>query len=95
MQISISGHHVEVTDSLRQYVIDKLEKIKRHSDLITSIQVILTVEKLDQQAEAIIHVPGAQLFAEAHSEDMYQSIDALVNKLDRQVLKHKEKIKKH
>lgn len=95
MQISISGHHVEVTDSLHKYVVEKLTRINRHSDLITDIQVTLTVEKAEQRAEAKILVTGNQLFAHAQSEDMYAAIDALADKLDRQVVKHKEKIKKH
>ena len=93
MQINISGHHVEVTDSLKDYVSDKMQKLERHTDDITSIQAILTVEKNRQKAEARIHVKGADLFANAESEDMYAAIDMLADKLDRQVVKHKEKMK--
>ncbi len=93
MQLSISGHHIEVTDALKDYVSDKMLKLERHSDDITSIQAILTVEKNRQMAEARIHVKGADLFANAESEDMYAAIDLLADKLDRQVLKHKEKMK--
>lgn len=91
MQISISGHHIEVTDSLKDYISDKLEKLSRHAADIVSIKAILSVEKTRQKAEATIHVKGADLFANAESEDMYAAIDALSDKLDRQVLKHKEK----
>ncbi len=91
MQISISGHHVEVTDSMKDYVSEKLEKLGRHTDDIVSINAILSVEKSRQKAEATIHVKGADLFANAESADMYAAIDALADKLDRQVLKHKEK----
>lgn len=91
MQLSISGHHVEVTDALKDYVHEKLERLQRHADDIVSINAILSVEKTRQKAEATIHVKGADLFANAESEDMYAAIDALTDKLDRQVLKHKEK----
>ena len=93
MQINISGHHVEVTDSLRDYVSEKMQKLERHTDDITSIQATLIVEKNRQKAEARIHVKGADLFANAESEDMYAAIDQMADKLDRQVLKHKEKTK--
>ena len=91
MQINISGHHVDVTDALKDYVADKMQKLERHTDDITSIQAILSVEKNRQKAEAKIHVKGADLFANAESEDMYAAIDALADKLDRQLIKHKEK----
>ncbi|MGE0625247.1 MAG: ribosome-associated translation inhibitor RaiA [Pseudomonadales bacterium] len=91
MQLSISGHHVDVTDALKSYVEDKLQKLERHYDHITNAHVILTVEKLRQKAEATIHISGAELFADADCDDMYAAIDKLTDKLDRQVLKHKEK----
>lgn len=91
MQINISGHHVELTDALRDYVNNKMEKLERHFDHITTTQVTLSVEKLRQIAEATVHVSGADLFAQAESQDMYASIDALIDKLDRQILKHKGK----
>ena len=93
MQLSISGHHIDVTDALRNYVTEKMQKLERHTDDITSIQAILSVEKNRQKAEAKIHVKGADLFADAESEDMYAAIDMMTDKLDRQVLKHKEKMK--
>lgn len=92
MQISVSGHHIDVTDSLRNYVETKLEKLERHFDKITQVHVILTVEKLRQKAEASIHITGGEVFAEAESEDMYAAIDMLNDKLDRQLIKQKEKI---
>jgi len=91
MQLSISGHHVDVTDALKAYVEDKLQKLERHYDHITTAHVILTVEKLRQKAEATIHISGAELFADADCDDMYAAIDKLTDKLDRQILKHKEK----
>lgn len=95
MQINISGHHVEVTPPLRQYVLNKLNRLQRHFDHITNTEVTLIVEKLVQKAEATVHVSGADLFANAESEDMYAAIDLLVDKLDRQLIKHKEKNRGH
>ncbi len=92
MQINISGHHVEVTDALRSYVNSKMEKLERHSDHLNSIKVTLSVEKQRQKAEAHTHVAGSDISAQAEKTDMYASIDALIDKLDRQLLKHKEKI---
>ena len=91
MQITISGHHVEVTTPLREFVNNKLEKLERHFDQITSIQVTLRVEKLRQMADATIHIAGADVVANAAHDDMYAAIDLLIDKLDRQVIKHKEK----
>ena len=92
MQINITGHHIELTDSLRDYVNEKMTKLERHFDHITNVQVTLTVEKLRQKAEANVHISGADLHAQAENEDMYRSIDSLLDKLDRQILKHKEKL---
>ena len=91
MRINISGHHVEVTDPLKDYVTSKMERLERHFDNITTTQVTLSVEKLRQKAEASVHVSGADIFAQSESQDMYASIDSLVDKLDRQIIKHKEK----
>ena len=95
MQINLSGHHVEVTSSLREYVNTKFNKLERHFDHINNVQVILTVEKLDQKAEASVHVNGGEVFASAVNGDMYASIDTLVDKLDRQILKFKGKVSQH
>jgi putative sigma-54 modulation protein len=95
MQINVSGHHVEVTPALRDYVNNKLSKLQRHFDHITNTDVTLTVEKLIQKAEASVHVAGADLFAACESEDMYTAIDLLTDKLDRQLIKHKEKNMPH
>ena len=92
MQLSISGHHVDVTDALKNYTEEKLAKLERHFDNITNVHVVLSVEKVKQRAEATMHVSGAELFADADSDDMYAAIDALADKLDRQLLKHKEKL---
>jgi putative sigma-54 modulation protein len=95
MQINITGHHLEITDSLREYVDSKFTKLERHYDHINNVHVILNVEKLNQKAEATLHLSGAEVFANAEHLDMYAAIDALIDKLDRQVIKHKEKIKRH
>ena len=95
MQINLTGHHVEITDSLRNYVDTKFSKLERHFDHISNVHVILNVEKLSQKAEATVHLSGAEVFASSENQDMYAAIDSMVDKLDRQVLKHKEKLKKH
>ena len=95
MQINLSGHHVEVTPALKDYVENKLQRLERHFDHVTNVHVILTIEKQRQKAEATIHVSGADVFADAVNSDMYASIDALVDKLDRQIKKHKEKLQDH
>ena len=95
MQLNISGHHLEITESIREYVTSKLSRLEKHYDRITSTQVILSVDKLIQKAEATIHVSGAELFADAANEDLYAAIDSLADKLDRQLIKHKEKHRGH
>ena len=95
MQINLTGHHVEITDSLRNYVDTKFSKLERHFDHITNVHVILNVEKLNQKAEATVHLSGAEVFASSEDTDMYTAIDSMVDKLDRQVIKHKEKLKRH
>lgn len=95
MQINITGHHVDLTESLQNYVESKFEKLERHFDNVTNVHVILSVEKLRQKAEATIHISGADLYADSEEEDMYTAIDLLVDKLDRQVKKHKEKLTDH
>lgn len=95
MHINLTGHHVDITDALRDYVNDKFEKLERHFDNVVNAHVILTVEKLAQKAEANIQISGGKLFADATNEDMYAAIDGLVDKLDRQIVKHKEKVTDH
>jgi len=91
MQLNITGQHLELTDSLRDYVSSKVSRLERHVDNITNVQVTLKVEKERQIAEITLHVAGADLHATAEAEDMYASIDALTDKMDRQLIKHKEK----
>ena len=95
MQISITGHHIDITPALRTYIENKFERLERHFDNMTNTHVILTVEKERQKAEATIHVSKGNLFADAEHEDMYAAIDSLIDKLDRQLKKHKEKLTDH
>ena len=95
MQISISGQHMDITDALKSHVEEKMQKINRHFDHVTNTHVVLLVEKNRHKAEANINGKGIQLHAEAEAEDMYTAIDAMANKLDRQVLKQKEKMTSH
>ena len=95
MQLNLTGHHVDITPALRDYVSTKMQKVERHFDHVTDAHVILTVEKLRHRAEATIHVSGGNIFADSIEEDMYAAIDGLIDKLDRQVKRHKEKLKAH
>lgn len=93
MQINLTGHHVEITEAMRGFVNEKFQRLTRHFDHINNVHVILSVEKLRQKAEAKLNVNGGELFADHEDGDMYAAIDQLVDKLDRQVKKHKEKLK--
>ncbi|MBE0364978.1 putative sigma-54 modulation protein [Pseudoalteromonas ulvae UL12] len=95
MQLNLTGRHVEITDPLRDYVTNKFAKLERHFDHINNVHVILDIEKLVQKAEATLHVTGGELFATSEHQDMYAAIDGLIDKLDRQVIKHKEKLSRH
>jgi putative sigma-54 modulation protein len=95
MQVIVTGHHLEVTDALKAHIDAKFEKLARHFDNVTDVHVILSVEKLVQKAEATLQLSGAKLFAEDSQEDMYTAIDAMVDKLERQISKHKEKTGSH
>jgi putative sigma-54 modulation protein len=95
MNLQISGHHVEVTAALKEYVNQKLEPVLRHFDKVTGVSVVLSVEKLKQKAEVTVHVPGKDIHVENDGEDLYAVIDELFDKLDRQVQKHKQKIQDH
>tara|TARA_R110002073_G_scaffold332426_3_gene518510 strand:- start:606 stop:932 length:327 start_codon:yes stop_codon:yes gene_type:complete len=91
MNLKLTGNHVEITAAMREYVISKIDKITRHFDHVIDVSVILSVEKHKQKAEANVHVKGKDIFVEADGKNMYASIDNLVDILDRQILKHKEK----
>ena len=95
MNLTISGHHLEVTPAIREYVMNKLERVRRHFDRVIDVSVVLSVEKLRQKAEINLHLRGKDLHCEATEADLYAAIDMLVDKLDRQVVKHKECIQAH
>jgi putative sigma-54 modulation protein len=100
MNLTISGHHLEVTPALREYVINKLDRVTRHFDQVVDINVLLTVEKQKekerrQKAEANLHVKGRDIHVEHANEDLYAAIDQLVDKLDRQVCRHKDRVQDH
>ena len=91
MNLHLTGHHLQITPAIREHVAHKLGKITAHFDHVIDINVIMTVEKLQHKVEAKMHLSGKEIFCEAHGEDMYVAIDHLVGKLDRAVIKHKEK----
>jgi len=95
MQLDLSGHHVEITDSMRGYVEKKFERISRHFEQVLDVHCVLTVEKLRHKAEATLMMRGNKIYADATEPNMYAAIDALADKLDRCVKKHKEKTADH
>lgn len=95
MNLTVTGHHVDVTRSMRDYVTDKMERLQRRSDKVFGVHVILSVEKIRQKAEATIQVSGTKLYADTTESDMYAAIDILTDKLDRQLVRYKEKLKTH
>ncbi|HCN89132.1 MAG TPA: ribosome-associated translation inhibitor RaiA [Oxalobacteraceae bacterium] len=100
MNLTISGHHLELTPAIREHVLNKLERIKRHFDHVIDIAVILTIDKLPekekrQKAEITLHVRGKDLHAKSIAQDLYAAIDLLIDKLDRQVIKYKSKMQDH
>jgi putative sigma-54 modulation protein len=90
MNLHLTGHHVEITQAIHDYVVSKLTRIERHFDHVIDVNVFMTVEKLDQRIEANVHLAGKEIHVQAHDADMYAAIDGLIDKLDRQVIKHKE-----
>lgn len=95
MQLTISGHQIDLTDSMKNYITEKMQRIERHFDHLNSIDVVLHVEKIHHKAEATLNAKGITMHAQADSDNMYSSIDELTNKLDTQVRKHKEKQTDH
>jgi len=91
MNLHLSGHHVEITPAIREYVQSKLERIERHFDHVIDVNVIMTVQKLDQTIEANVHLSGKDIHVHSNHGDMYAAIDELIDKLDRQVIRHKER----
>jgi putative sigma-54 modulation protein len=95
MNLNLSGRHLDITPAIRSYVVEKLGRVTRHFDHVIDLNVILSVDKLQQKVEVSAHVAGRDIHVEAIDADMYAAIDALADKLDRQVVKHKEKLKVH
>ena len=95
MNLNITGHHVELTPAIREYATNKLDRVIRHFDHVTSVHVILSVDKLVQKAEVTLHVKGKDIYADATDANLYASIDLVADKLDRQVVKHKERVSNH
>ena len=95
MNLTVSGHHVAVTPAIRSYVEDKLARVTRHFDHVIDVSVILSVEKLRQKAEVTVHVRGRDIYVESDDGDLYAAIDGLVHKLDRRILRHKDRVKAH
>ena len=92
MNLSVTGHHLVVTASMRAYVESKLERVLRHFDHVIDVHVILSVQKLRQHAEVTLHVRGKDIFVETDSHNMYAALDALTDKLDRSVMKYKARL---
>jgi putative sigma-54 modulation protein len=95
MNLQLSGHHLDLTPAIRSYINDKLNRISRHFDHVIDVNVVLSVSKLDHKVEATVHVRGKDMHVECIDVDMYAAIDGLADKLDRQILKHKEKSVDH
>lgn len=95
MNLQISGHHLEISPAIRDYVSQKLQKVTRHFDHVIDMHVVLSVEKLNQKAEVTLHVPGKDIFVESIDPNLYAAVDDLTDKLDRQVQKYKQKIQDH
>ena len=95
MNVQVSGHHVEVTQAIRDYVISKLGRIKRHFDQVIDVNVTLSVQKMRQKAEVRVHMSGKDIHVESDDEDLYAAIDLVMDKLDRKIIKHKDKAFAH
>ena len=95
MNLKVSGHHLDVTPAIHSYIEEKMARISRHFDQVMDVDIILSVNKLDQKVEAKVHLSGKDLYCESIDADMYAAIDGLADKLDRVVLKHKERLVDH
>ncbi len=91
MNLNLTGRHLEITPAIRQHVTDKLAKIKNHFDNVLDVTIVLSVDKLRQKAEGSVHLSGKNVFVECDDENLYVAIDSMIEKLDRQIIKHKEK----
>lgn len=95
MQLTITGHQLDVTEPIREYIENKFERIKRHFDQVLNVHVIISVEKVRHKSEATMHIGGKDFFAESTEDHLYKSIDLLVDKLDKQIRRHKDKMTNH
>lgn len=95
MNLKVSGHHIEVTPAIHDYVLEKIGRVVRHFDHVIDVNVILSVEKLKQRAEVTVRMPGKDVHVESEESDLYAAIDTLADKLDRQIQRYKEKLKDH
>lgn len=95
MNLHLTGHQLPITPAIREYVSTKLQRITHHFDNVIDVNVIMSVEKLEQKIEATVHLRGRDIFCEARAHDMYAAIDGLVDKLDRTIIRHKEKALSH
>ena len=95
MNLTISGHHIAVTPSIRSYVESKLSRIRRHFDHVIDVNVILTMDRLARKAEVSCHVAGKDIFVESGDPDLYAAIDAVADKLDRRIIKYKDRLHTH
>ncbi len=95
MNLTVSGHHVDLTPAIRSYVKSKIERVARHFDHVIDVNVILSVQKLRQKAEVTVRVRGKDIYVESDDEDLYAAIDLLVDKLDRQIIKYKDRVQAH
>ena len=95
MNLHVTGHQLAVTPAIREYIAGKLQRITHHFDQVIDVNVIMSVEKLEQRVEATVHVRGRDIFCESAAHDLYAAIDGLVDKLDRTIIKHKEKSLAH
>ncbi|HSN40269.1 MAG TPA: ribosome-associated translation inhibitor RaiA [Burkholderiales bacterium] len=91
MNLHLTGHHLQITPAIREYVANKLQRITNHFDHVIDVNVIMSVEKLNRKVEANVRVRGKDIFCESINSDMYAAIDGLVDKLDRTIIRHKEK----
>lgn len=95
MQLNITGHHIEITEPMREFINSKFAKLEQYFEHINQVYIVLSAVKVQQIAEATLHVNGGELHATAEKEDMYAAVDGLIDKLARQLNKHKDKLKQH
>jgi len=95
MNLSITGPHLEVTPAINEYVKTKMARVSRHFDNVIDTQVMLSIERLKHTAEVTMRLPGKDLHCEASDENLYAAIDLLADKIDRQVIKYKDKVQNH